>query len=30
MFDKKDNVSKFLKYMNTRHRNVEFTVEEEL
>ena len=29
MFDKKDHVKKFLKYMNTRHRNIKFTVEEE-
>ena len=29
MFDKKDHVKKFLKHMNTRHRNIKFTVEEE-
>ena len=29
MFDKKDHVKKFLKYMNTRHRNIKFTFEEE-
>ena len=29
MFDKKDHVKKFLKYMNTCHRNIKFTVEEE-
>ena len=30
MLDKKDHVMKFSKYMNTRHRNIEPTVEEEL
>ena len=29
MFDKKDHVTKFLKCMNTCHRNIKFTVEEE-
>ena len=29
MFDKKDHVKKFLQYMNTRHRNIKFTFEEE-
>ena len=29
MYDKKDHVKKFLKYMNTRHRNIKFTFEEE-
>ena len=29
MFDKKDHVKKFLKYMNTLHCNIKFTVEEE-
>ena len=29
IFDKKGHVKKFLKYMNTRHRNIKFTVEEE-
>ena len=29
MFDKKDHVKKFLKYMNTRRRNIKFTFEEE-
>ena len=29
LFDQKDHVKKFLKYMNTRHRYITFTVEEE-
>ena len=29
MFDKKDHVKKFLVYMNSRHRNIKFTFEEE-
>ena len=29
MFDKKDHVKKFLAYMNSRHRNIKFTFEEE-
>ena len=29
MFDKKDHIKKFLKYMSTRHRNIKFTFEEE-
>ena len=29
MFDKKDHVKKFLKYMNIRHRNIKFTFEED-
>ena len=29
MFDKKDHVNKFLKYMNIRHRNIKFTFEED-
>ena len=29
MFDKKDHVKKFLKYMNTRYRNKTFPFEEE-
>ena len=29
LFDKKDHVKKFLKYMNTRHRNIKFTFEED-
>ena len=29
MFDKKDHVKKFLKYMNNRHCNIKFTVEEQ-
>ena len=29
MFELKDLVKKFLKYMNSRHRNIQFTCEEE-
>ena len=29
MFEKKDHVKKFLRYMNSRHRNIKFTFEEE-
>ena len=29
MFEHKDQVKKFLKYMNTRHPNIQFTCEEE-
>ena len=29
MFDKKDRVKKFLKYMNPLHCNIKFTVEDE-
>ena len=29
MFEKKDHVKKFLKYMNSRHQNIKFTFEEE-
>ena len=29
MFERKDQVKKFLKYMNTRHPNIQFTCEEE-
>ena len=29
MFKKKDHVKKFLRYINSRHRNIKFTCEEE-
>ena len=29
MFEKRNQVKKFLKYMNTRHNNIKFTLEEE-
>ena len=29
MFKHKDHVKKFLRYMNSRHRNIQFTCEEE-
>ena len=29
MFEKKEHVKKFSKYMNSRHRNIKFTFEEE-
>ena len=29
MFEHKDHVKKFLRYMNSRHRNIQFTCEEE-
>ena len=29
MFEKQDQVKKFLKYMNSRHQNIKFTFEEE-
>ena len=29
MFDDKDHVKKFLRYMNSRHKNIQFTCEEE-
>ena len=29
MFEHKDHVKKFLRYMNSRHRNIQFTYEEE-
>ena len=29
MFEHKDHVKKFLRYMNLRHRNIQFTCEEE-
>ena len=29
MFEKKDHVKKFLKYMNSCHQNIKFTIEEE-
>ena len=29
MFERRDNVKKFLKYMNSRHPNIQFTCEEE-
>ena len=29
LFDKRDQVNKFLRYMNSRHRNIKFTYEEE-
>ena len=29
MFEKKEHVKKFLRYMNSRHRNIKFTFEEE-
>ena len=29
MFEKKNHLKKFLKYMNSRHQNIKFTFEEE-
>ena len=29
MFEKKDHVKRFLKYMNSRHQNIKFTFDEE-
>ena len=29
MFERKDHVKKFLRYMNSRHRNIQFTSYEE-
>ena len=29
MFEHKDHVEKFLRYMNSRHRNIQFPWEEE-
>lgn len=29
LFDKRDQVKKFLRYLNTRHKNIKFTYEEE-
>ena len=29
MFEKKDRVKRFLKYMNSRHQNIKFTFDEE-
>ena len=29
MFEKKEHVKKFFRYMNSRHRNIKFTFEEE-
>ena len=29
LFDKRDHVKKFLRYMNSRHKNIKFTFEEE-
>ena len=28
MFEHKDHVEKFLRYINSRHRNIQFTCEE--